>query len=219
MTDLIEAIIETVKRPNFGQDNPFLSFSTYVLEAKKAGLDLSPLYDDWERIKNERRYKPGVFKRWPPDSLGNWTTKSISHDEIVGGIGPMSYLFDLGLTMHEIIDEGLFMGLYFSGRWTKKWWLPDTEWFIWWRPEFRALMKLAAGRKITTLERWALKLNLIVSKDVNMSRVKLLFLENVGFDADFVEDRMAKLDFQKLKRYHKNNELMHNLWRAQGLDL
>jgi hypothetical protein len=211
--------IQDYAQGRFGADNPFLNFSAYVLEAKEAGLDVSPLADVWESVRDSRRFKPGVFKRWPPNSLGLWTKKSTSHDEICGGIGPMSHLFDAGTTMQEIIDEGLTMGLYFSGQWTKKWYLPDTEWFVYWRPEFRAFMKLAAGRQITTLERWAMKLNIMWSRDVNMTRVKLLFLKNVGFQPYFVQTALEDLDFKKLKQYHSKNELMHELWQLQGLDV
>jgi hypothetical protein len=195
-----------------GSDNPHLNFSAYVLEALNAGLDVAPLRKVWLDHINDRRYTKGIFKRWPADN-GKWSPKSISHDEVVGGIIPMSYLFNDAKEVKEIVEHGLTFGLYFSGRWTKKWWHPDTEWLIYWRPEFRAYFKLAQQKPLSFLEKWALKLNIMVSTDENMTRVKLLFLTLIDFEPKWTAKQMRKLDWQALRQYHRKNKIMLELWK------
>jgi hypothetical protein len=209
--DVLKELRQRVNSPKFGADNPFLNFSVYILEARKAGIEVSEMKEEWEKFAHDRRYKRGVFKRWPAQN-GIWNPKSISHDEVIGGIVPMSYLFDGGQTVQEIIDHGLTFGLYFSGKWTKKWWHPDTEWFIYWRPEFRAFMKLAIGKELSWLEKWAMKLNIMVSGDHNMRRQKLLFLELVRFDIRWVRSQMRDSS-SHLKQYHARNDLLNEIWK------
>jgi hypothetical protein len=196
-------------------DNPWLNFSAYVLEARKAGIDVSSLAQFWiEELVTPRRARPGIFKRWPKRD-GKWTTRSTSNDELYGGIIPMSYLFNQSREVWEIYKHGLTLGLWLTGRWTKKWWHPDTEWFVYWRPDFRGYFKLALGKPLSWLETWGMKLNIMVSDDTNMIRVKLLYLEMIGFEPRWVAKQMRRIDWGHLKGYHHERPMMHELWRLQ----
>jgi hypothetical protein len=202
-------------------DNPFLNFSAYVLEARRAGIDVSPLKPVWEKLRDKRRSRPGIFKRWPKgkgqSEAGKWTKQSTSNDELFGGIVPMSFLFDESTTVREIKDHGLTFGLWLTGKWTKKWWHPDTEWFAWSRPDMRGYWKLALGLPLSFIETWGMKLNIMVSNDTNMIRVKLLYLDMVGYEPAWVQKQLRRVDWGHLRGYHGSNELMKELWQLQGV--
>lgn len=202
--DQIQDIIDAAAKPHFGRQNPFLELASLVLEARKVGLAYDKLKPTWKKMRDDRRYKRGVFLRFPNDR-----SISTSHDEALG-IAVLSYLFDNGETAREILDEGLIFGLWFTGK-NEKGKLLDSEWFTFWRPEQRATMKLAADRKINWLENFALRLSLIKSTSWNMKRVRILFLEGLGYNPKFLERQTIALGDKYRGRYG-NNPLYWNIW-------
>lgn len=202
--DPISAIIEAAQDPNFGLQNPFLELASLSLEAKHAGLAYDRLKPTWERMRDERRARRGVFLRKPND-----TSISTSHDEWIG-LAVCSYLFDGGETAREILDEGLTFGLWMTGRNEKGYWF-DSEWVTPLRPEYRAIMKLAAGRRITFIEDLFMRGNIWLSRAWNMKRVRLLFLDAIGYDLEFVLESLTQLGELYRGRYG-SNPLYWNIW-------
>ena len=204
----VHAIIEAAKLPEFGLQNPFLELASLTLESRKAGLDYMALKETFERIKEERRIGVGLFRRATKGH--GWHEMSLSHDELIG-ISILSNLLDDGETIQEIIDQGLFFGLYLNGNSAK---FVDSEWFTYWRPEYRAIMKLGAGRKISWIEDQALQMNLIYATAWNVKRIRLLFLEGLGYNAVILKKVSDKLGDKYRERYGKN-QLYWNLWEIQ----
>jgi hypothetical protein len=172
INDPVQYLIDICKNPDFGLQNPFLELAARVVEIKQLGLDYSRLLPTWEKMRDERRASLGIFLRKPNDF-----SISTSHDELLG-ICVLSHIFDGGRTAKEIEEHGLTFGLWITGRneHGKK---IDSEWFSYWRPEYRAFVKLAQGKPLSYLERTALDVNLLVSRAWNVKRVRLLFLKNV----------------------------------------
>jgi len=165
---LIQKIIDSTNSwGGWSHQNSHLELASLVLEARVAGLDITPLKALYDLQISTTRTKPGHFLR-SPDS-----TMATSHDELIGLVAA-SYLFDGGAVAREILDNTVF-GIWNTGKNEHGNWF-DFEWFILWRPEYQALAKLAAGRKLNIIQKIALNLSLIYSKAFNVKRVKLLFL-------------------------------------------
>ncbi len=177
MHPIIQAILNSLNSwGGYDHQNSHLELASLCLEAKFAGLDISPLKPAWERLRTNTRKRLGIFLRAPiglPHS--NIAT---SHDELIG-ICAMSYLFDNGETAREILDHGTTFGLWITAP-NEHGHLIDSEWFSLLRPEYRSLVKIAAGYKINWLEKLALILSLDFNKVFNTKRVKLLFLHAAG---------------------------------------
>ena len=200
---IVDDFITAFEDPDYGKQNPFLVLSSAVLECRKAGLAWDRFKPTWERMRDERRLSRGVFLRKPND-----TSISTSHDEWVG-MAVLSSLFDNGETAKEILDEGLIFGLWLTGRNEKGFWI-DSEWFTPWRPEYRAFMKLAAGRKISWLENFAMRLN-VQTNIFNMNRIKILYLDGLGYDKEFIRVAEIKLG-TKFKGWYGRSILFKRLW-------
>lgn len=178
MRDVIQEIIDSTNYwGGWGHQNSQLELAVYVLEAKNADLDylrLKPLYDKQVQYT---RTTPGIFLRTPKGEYSS--DMSNSHDNWIG-LAILSYLFDDGKVAREILDEGVKFGLWLTGP-NEKGKLIDSEWFTPLRPEYRAIMKLAAGRKLTILEKTGLEVNLLTSRAWNMKRTRILFLRALGY--------------------------------------
>lgn len=185
----------------WSHQNSKLELAVYALEMQKAGLDITPLSTLWELQEKHCKKSEGVYLRAP---LGEpHSDMTTSHDEWLG-IAALSFLFDHGKTASAILDKGLnCLGLWYTNPQPQGKWL-DSEWFTSWRPEYRAIMKLAARRKINLLEHLALILNLRYSKVYNMKRVRLLLLELMGYNVDSYH----KLVGDKHKEYHSSNKIL-----------
>jgi hypothetical protein len=70
------------------------------------------------------------------------------------------------------------------------------------------------GMKLTLLEDAAMRLNIITSKAWNMKRIRLLFLDGIGYDSTFLMQQTEILGDKYRGRYG-DNELYWNLWRLQ----
>jgi len=206
---IVDDFITAFEDPDYGKQNPFLVLSSAALELKKAGLAYDRLAPTWERMRDERRLRRGIFKR-KPIHLIKYGEQDIttSHDEWLG-LAALSMLFDNGETAREILDEGLIFGLWLTGKNEKGYWL-DSEWFTPWRPEYRAFMKLAAGRKISWLENFAMRLN-VQTNIFNMNRIKILFLDGLGYDRAFLTVAEIKLG-TKFKGWYGRSILFKRLW-------
>jgi hypothetical protein len=204
----IQAIIEAVDAdPLFGQQNPFNTLSSLVLEARKAGLAWDKLEPTYQKLRKSREVGPGLYRRTPK---GMWSHEmSFSHDEILGLV-MLSHLFDGGHTAREMWLARNWLGLYVSGKNEKGHWL-DSEFFTPWRPEYRAIWKLCMGMKLTLLEDAAMRLNIITSKAWNMKRIRLLFLEGIGYDSTFLMQQTEILGDKWRGRYG-NDPLFWSLW-------
>jgi hypothetical protein len=190
--------------------NSQLELASLSLEAKRAGLSIEPLRDIWFKQRDATRKSRGIFLRSPEGT--HHSAIANSHDNWVG-IAVLSFLFDDGKTAKEILDEGLTFGLWITGKNERGHWI-DSEWFTPWRPEYRAIMKLAAGRKITAIEDLFLRANIYLSKAWNMKRVRLLFLDAIGYDRKFIELELARLGDKYRGRYG-DDPLYWNLWKLQ----
>ena len=62
---IVDDFITAFEDPDYGKQNPFLVLASAVLELKKAGLAWDRLAPTWERMRDERRLRRGVFKRKP----------------------------------------------------------------------------------------------------------------------------------------------------------
>lgn len=206
--DPVQDIIEAAKDPNFGLQNPFLELASLTLEAKHAGLNIDPIKPTWERMRDERRARRGIFLRKPNDY-----SISTSKDEAYG-IFILSNIFDNGETGKEILDEGLTFGLWLTGRNEKGWWL-DSEWFLFLRPDYLAFCKLLVNRRITFLQDIFMRINISVSHTYNIKRVKLLALQHLtGYDQFYVATELTRLGDRYKGRYG-DNPLYLNLWKLQ----
>jgi hypothetical protein len=211
MIDPVQDIIDSTNEwGGWGHQNSQLELASLALEAKKAGLAYDRLGHTWTKQRDATRSDRGVFLRSPKGQYSS--DMANSHDNWVG-IAVLSYLFDGGETAREILDEGLTFGLWLTGKNEKGHWL-DSEWFTALRPEYRAIMKLAAGRKITFIEDLFLKGNLLFSKSWNMKRVRVLFLESIGYDLPFL-DKVSREMGDRFKARYGENPLYLNLWRLQ----
>lgn len=128
----------------------------------------------------------------------------------------MSYLFDDGATAKEILDQGLVFGLWLTGPNEKGNWI-DSEWFVYWRPDYAPVMKLAAGREISSLENFALQWNIKLSTTWNLTRVRLLFLDELKWDKLFIKEQMENLGDKYLGRYG-NDPLYWGIWNYECTD-
>jgi hypothetical protein len=215
MTDPIQDIIESTNEwGGWGHQNSQLELASLALEARRAGLSYDRLKPTWEKQRDATRNGRGIFLRSPKGSYSSEIANS--HDNLIG-IAVLSYLLDNGETIKEVIDEGLFFGLWITGKNEKGWWL-DSEWFTYIRPDYRAFVKLAAGRKITWFEEAAMRLNIMLATSWNMKRVRLLFLDAIGYDKEFLIAETNKLGDKFKGRYiaHGPNPLYENLWALQG---
>lgn len=208
MTDPIQDIIDAAALPDFGLQNPFLELASLTLEAKHAGLAYDRLKPTWERMRDERRARRGIFLRKPNDY-----SITTSKDEAFG-IFILSALFDGGETGKEILDEGLIFGLWLTGKNEHGYWL-DTEYFTFWRPDYLAFCKLMVGRRINWLMELFMRINISVSNTHNIKRVKLLALHHIaGYDYSFIYAELKKLGDRYRVRYGQN-QLYWNLWEIQ----
>jgi hypothetical protein len=211
MIDPIQDIIDSTNEwGGWGHQNSQLELASLALEAKKAGLAYDRLGHTWEKQRDSTRLKRGIFRRSPKGYHSH--DMSNSHDNAVG-IAVNSWLFDHGETAKEILDEGLTFGLWLTGPNEKGRWLCG-EWFTFWWPQHRAIMKLAAGRKITALEDLFLRANLLFATSWNMKRVRILFLESIGYDLPFL-DKVSREMGDRFKGRYGENPLYLNLWRLQ----
>jgi|GEM_PF-4020175 len=209
---IVDDFITAFEDPDYGKQNPFLVLSSAALELKKAGLAYDRLAPTWERMRDERRLRRGIFKR-KPIHLIKYGEQDIttSHDEWLG-LAALSMLFDNGETAREILDEGLTFGLWLTGKNEKGYWL-DSEWFTPWRPEYRSYMKIAKNRRITKLENWFMKLN-HKSNLFNVKRVQFLMLESVGYNQAYIAKCLENLG-TKYRVWYGKNPLFLRLWGKQ----
>jgi len=207
VTDPVQAIINAAKVDGFGLQNPFLELASLTLELREHGFAHDRLADTWKHIRDARRIGVGRFRRSPKGHAHHEMT--LSHDELLG-IAVLSNIFDNGETIKEIIDQGLTFGLYLNGKNEKGHWI-DSEWFTYWRPEYRGFMKLAAGRKLNWLEECAIHLNIWLATSWNLKRVRLLFLKGLGFYPEFLARAEKDLGDKYRGRYGKN-PLYWNIW-------
>lgn len=176
MEDPVQYLINELNEwGGWGHQNSQLELAVRVLELRESGFDISPLKPIWEKQRDSTRLSPGIFLRSPKGKYSS--DMANSHDNFLG-ICILSYIFDNGATAKEIEDKGLVFGLWLTGR-NEKGKLIDSEWFTYWRPEYRAFIKLAQGKKLTYIERTALDLNLLISQAWNVKRVRLLFLKEI----------------------------------------
>ena len=185
--------------------NGSLELASMVLEAWAAGLDIEELRPAVESWVDSIKTKPGIYRRSPNNH------EQSSHDETLG-IAVLSKLYSLDAAA-DTLDQGLTFGLWFSGKAHSSWlWgkLPfDGEWFVFWRPEYRAYMKLGAGRQLSGLEKWCLETNLTMSTTWNLKRIRLLFLSYLGYKN--LTPYIAGLG-DKYKGRYGNNSIYLNLW-------
>ena len=205
----------------WSHQNSQLELASMALEVRacpggeSAALLLAPL---WFKQAKATRKRPGVFARSPGDVIAN------SHDNWIG-LSVCSYLFDYdddyqyeGSTAKEILDQGLTAGLWLTGKNEHGYWL-DGEWFNSWRPLYKGLMKLGAGRKITWLEKLEICLNLRFSDAYNVVRVNLLFCELVKDELGWVAKHLPYFQEKLSDRYkarYGDNPIYKGLWELNG---
>jgi len=205
---IIQAIINSLNDwGGWDHQNSQLELASLCLEAKFAGLDISPIKPYYELLINSTRTKPGHFRRSPNDPIAN------SHDNLIG-LAVLSYLFDNGEIAREILANTEY-GLWITGK-NEHGHLIDSEWFSLLRPEYRSLVKIAAGRKINVLEKLMLVLSLDFNKVFNTKRVKLLFLHAAGVKFSALP-RIVKELGDKYKGRYLSDYNSPTLWIYQAL--
>lgn len=185
--------------------NGSLEISVRILEAWAAGIDIEQFRPKVEAWIESIEVRPGIYRRSPHNPMQS------SHDEWLG-LAVLSRLYDLPVAKN-ILDRGLIFGLWFTGKAHDKilGFIPlDSEWIVGWRPEYLAIMKLAAFRELSKEEEYALNLNLLVSTTFNLLRVRLLFLTFIGKTG--LEEYKKRLGDRYKGRYG-DDKLMLELWK------
>lgn len=201
-------IIQAINDYHPDYANGSLELAVRVLEAWAAGIDIEQFRPKVEAWIESIEVSPGIYRRSPYNPMQS------SHDEWLG-LAVLSRLYDLPVAKH-ILDKGLFFGLWFTGKAhdrVLKYIPVDSEWLVGWRPEYRAIMKLAAGRELSKEENWALELNLLTSTTWNLLRVRLLFLSFLGRQG--LEPYIVRLGDSYRGRYG-NDALLLKLWELNG---
>jgi len=193
---LVERIIATTEPwGGWKHQNSQLELASMALEARLSE-NVDGLKDIYLKQLANTLIRKGVYKRSPDCVIAN------SHDNIVCGIGPLSLLFDKGQTARDILDQGL---LYLSGK-NEHGKAFDLEWLMLLRPEYKAMLKIAAGRKPSWFERKALEANVRLSKVWNIKRVQLLFFAAAGYEEKWMGGVRKDLATKYKGRYIADKE-------------
>jgi len=200
----------------FDYANGSLEFAVRVLEAIRAGIDVSELKDTYDRWISEIRIAPGKFRRHPANE------KQSSHDEWLG-LAILSAVFDNGEVAREIIKNITLSNCYLwktgiahdSFKLLGKEYPIDSEYFVYWRFEYAAIMQLAAGNKLGPLEYVFLRGNLEKSTTWNLLRARILFLEDVvKYDTVFTKRASERMGTDYRGRYG-SEPVINELWSIQ----
>ncbi len=201
MLDKLKAIM----RPTwwgFRHQNAVLVFAQFYQEMRIRSIDTSGMREMWELHRDKTRVARGIFRRSPTDNMTN------SHDNICVAIPILSHAFDGGATAAEILDEGRKFGFYFSGK-PEHGKRIDGSYLMLFRPEYRAYLKLACGRRLSIIETWALRLNLVLTKTKNILHSRILFLEELGIEGYYTEIAKKRIgdgykDWYNTKHHNKD---------------